>query len=54
MHRFRQSTLIAVCVAVLLIGSTHAQIHDQCMNYFGGLGGKDGIVNVGRRALIMR
>lgn len=41
----------AVLVAVLLVGSAYAQttskgIHEQCMTYFGGLGGKEGITKV--------
>lgn len=48
MARSSFSTAFAVVFAVLLIGGAHAQIHDQCMNYFGGLGGQDGITAVRR------
>jgi hypothetical protein len=44
----RSSAFFAVVVAVLLIGGAHAQIHDQCMDYFGGLGGHEGILPVRR------
>lgn len=42
---------VTVLVAVLLVGSAYAQttksgVHDQCMSYFGGLGGKEGITQL--------
>lgn len=37
-----------LCVfAVLLVASGQAQLQQQCMNYFGGLGGEEGISKVG-------
>jgi hypothetical protein len=44
----RSSAYFAVVITVLLIGGAHAQIHDQCMNYFGSLGGQEGILPVSR------
>lgn len=50
----RSSAFFAVVIAVLLIGGAHAQIHDQCMDYFGGLGGQEGILPVRRDRYLAR
>jgi len=45
------SKTIAVVIALVLVTSAHAQLFDQCIAYYNGLGGQEGVQQVNSQKL---